>query len=62
MLMVAFLDPAAEARAAAFARLHPPTVLASPIRSGSHFGQSVGRTAHGKMVEAPRKCYALSAN
>jgi hypothetical protein len=46
MLMVAFLDIGCRSRAAAFAQLHPPTVLAA--HAGSYFGRAVGRLAGGK--------------
>jgi hypothetical protein len=52
---------AAEARAAAFAQLHPPTVfaLADPSKI---FGQSVGRLADAEISRNAREGYALSAD
>jgi hypothetical protein len=52
---------AAEARAAAFAQLHPPTVfaLADPSKI---FEQSVGRLADGEISRNARERYALSAD
>jgi hypothetical protein len=60
MLMVAFPDIGCRSRAAAFAQLHPPTVLAA--HAGSYFGQAVGRLVRRKMVEAAWMRYAASAD
>src|SRR6516164_7967022 len=61
-VMVASSVSAAEAGAAAFAHLYPPTVFCLCRSMQDHiFEQSVGRLGEGRFVKAPQPRYALSA-